>query len=578
MNMEKAVVDRKFGIIDILIFLAIAAVLVLALTPAINGHVNPNDVGSTISIKISNIPVYMLKSVGRMAAAYVLSLIFTLVYGHIAGHSKKAEKIMIPIIDILQSIPVLSFLPAVSLGLMALFPSHNIGINLASIVLIFTSQAWNMTFSFYSSVKTLPEDLSQASDVFRLNKWQKFRKLELPFGMMGLVWNSMMSWAGGWFFLMTCEMFTLNGKTYALPGIGSYLQEAADKGDIKALVIGILSLIVVIVLLDQLIWRPLNVWADKFKMELTQTEVPHSALLTLLRRSAVVGFIMDNIVDKIVELFGEKLDRVIDKLEERKKERVREGKKSVARITLKWAIRVIGIIVLVYLGIKASKLFMQLTTTELLSLFPAVGATFLRVVAAQIIALIWTVPVGVLIGMNKKLAKILQPLIQIAASVPATAVFPVLLLFLINKIGGLNIAAVILMLLGTQWYILFNVIAGAMAIPEDLKAAAKTFGITGFKKWRYLILPSIFPYLVTGMITAAGGCWNASIVAEYVTFNGKTVTTTGLGALISESTANGNFAMLLMATLTMAIVVVIFNKLVWNRLYKLADEKFKMEI
>lgn len=574
MNMEKSMVNRKFGVIDVLIFLGIAVLLYIALTPAINGDIKPTDVGSSISTNISAIPFYMLKSVGRMAAAYVLSLIFTLIYGHIAAHNKKAERIMIPILDILQSIPVLSFLPAVLLGLMALFPKYNIGVELASIILIFTSQAWNMTFSFYNSIKLIPKDLDEASDVFRLNKWQKFRKLEVPFSMMGLVWNSMMSWAGGWFFLMTCEMFTMNGKTYALPGIGSYLQVAANEGNMKALFWGIISLIIVIILLDQLIWKPLNVWADKFKMELTQTEVPHSALLTLLRRSAVIGFLVEKIFKPIASIFGEKLDQAINKRNVKKKEKVN----NKFGVVIKWIIRIVAIIVFLYAAINASKLIMKLSMDEILEIFPAVGATLLRVLAAQIIAIIWTVPVGVAIGLNKKLARILQPIVQIAASVPATALFPVLLLFLINKIGGLNIAAVILMLMGTQWYILFNVIAGAMAIPEDLKAAAKTFGITGIKKWKVLILPAIFPYLVTGMITAAGGCWNASIVAEYVTFGGKTVTTVGLGALISESTASGNFAMLLLSTLTMAIVVVAFNKIVWNRLYRLAEEKFKMEL
>lgn len=574
MNMEKSMVNRKFGVIDVLIFLGIAVLLYIALTPAINGDIKPTDVGSSISTNISAIPLYMLKSVGRMAAAYLLSLIFTLIYGHIAAHNKKAERIMIPILDILQSIPVLSFLPAVLLGLMALFPKYNIGVELASIILIFTSQAWNMTFSFYNSIKLIPKDLDEASDVFRLNKWQKFRKLEVPFSMMGLVWNSMMSWAGGWFFLMTCEMFTMNGKTYALPGIGSYLQVAANEGNMKALFWGIISLIIVIILLDQLIWKPLNVWADKFKMELTQTEVPHSALLTLLRRSAVIGFLVEKIFKPIASIFGEKLDQAINKRNVKKKEKVN----NKFGVVIKWIIRIVAIIVFLYAAINASKLIMKLSMDEILEIFPAVGATLLRVLAAQIIAIIWTVPVGVAIGLNKKLARILQPIVQIAASVPATALFPVLLLFLINKIGGLNIAAVILMLMGTQWYILFNVIAGAMAIPEDLKAAAKTFGITGIKKWKVLILPAIFPYLVTGMITAAGGCWNASIVAEYVTFGGKTVTTVGLGALISESTASGNFAMLLLSTLTMAIVVVAFNKIVWNRLYRLAEEKFKMEL
>lgn len=578
MNMEKTMVDRKFGIIDIVIFLGIAALLYIALTPAINGYIKPSDVGSTISTNISNIPYYMLKSVGRMVAAYVLSIVFTLIYGHIAAHNRKAERIMIPILDILQSIPVLSFLPAVLLGLMALFPMDNIGVELASIILIFTSQAWNMTFSFYNSIRQIPSDLVEASDVFGLNKWQKFKKLEVPFSMMGLVWNSMMSWAGGWFFLMTCEMFTLNGKTYVLQGIGSYLQVAANEGNIKALIWGIVALIIVIVLLDQLVWRPLNVWADKFKMELTQTEVPHSYILTMLRRSVVAGFVVDKIFAPILAVTGEKIDKLFEKRGTKKKVQEKSTSKKNTGLIIKWVIRIVAVIIFIYIAFDASKLMMHLSLNQVLGIFPAAGATLLRVTIAQIIATVWTVPVGVAIGLNKKLSKILQPIVQIAASIPATSLFPVLLLFLINYIGGLNIAAIILMLMGTQWYILFNVIAGAMAIPEDLKAAAKTFGIKGIKKWKVLIIPAIFPYLVTGLITAAGGCWNASIIAEYVTFGGKTVTTLGLGALITESTTNGNYAMLLASTLAMIIMVVVLNKLVWHKLYRLAEEKFRIEI
>ena len=575
MKMQRTLVDRRFGFIDVIIFLVIAAGLYLALTPALRGHITPSNIGSTISLKLSDIPMYMLKSVGRMTGAYILSVIFTLIYGHIAAHNKRAERIMIPILDILQSIPVLSFLPAVLLGLMALFPEYNIGVELASIVLIFTSQAWNMTFSFYDSTKRMPNDLKEASTVFGLNKWQKFRTLEVPFGMMGLVWNSMMSWAGGWFFLMTCEMFTMNGRTYALPGIGSYLQVAANHDNMKALAWGIGSLILVVVLMDQLIWRPLNVWADKFKMELTQTDVPHSFILTLLRRSYIVGVLSEKIYEPISHLFGERLDALISMRAVRKKKIKSDNK---VKTIIRWIIRIVALVVFIYLIFNAGKLIAKLSEKEILSLFPAVGATFLRVVAAQIIALIWTVPVGVLIGMNKKLSKILQPIVQVVASVPATAVFPVLLIFLVNRIGGLNIAAVILMLLGTQWYILFNVIAGAMAIPEELKEASKTYGVKGIQKWKVLILPAIFPYLVTGMVTAAGGCWNASIVAEYVNFGGKTVTTTGIGALIAKSAASGNFAMLLTATLTMAFVVVLINKTLWNKLYKIAETKFKMDM
>lgn len=572
MKVEKAIVNRKFGVLDIIIFLAIVSVLYLAISPGIRGNVSTS--GIQVSTDISNLPMYVLKSVGRMTGAYILSLIFTLVYGYIAAHNEKAEKVMVPVLDILQSIPVLSFLPAVVLGLIALFPNNNVGLELSCIILIFTGQAWNMTFSFYHSIKILPKDLKEASGVFGLNKWQEFKKLEVPFAVIGLVWNSMMSWAGGWFFLMACEMFTLKGKDFRLEGIGSFLQTAASQGNNRALAWGIAALILVIVLLDQLFWKPVTVWADKFKMELTESgEAPRSFVLTLLRRSVIAEFLLE----KIYEPSAEKLNDYIDKLVVKFSDKEKTKGKSVG-FTVKWIVRIIVCGLLLYSGFNAFKLLMQLSKNEWGRILPAVGYSFLRVIAAQIIALIWTVPVGVAIGMNKKIANILQPIIQVVASIPATALFPVILVYFMNKLGGLNVASVLLMLMGTQWYILFNVIAGAMAIPEDLKAAAQTFGLKGWKRWKVVILPSIFPYLLTGMVTATGGCWNASIVSEYVNFGGKTVSTVGLGALISEATEKGNYPLLLIGTIVMCIVVVGVNKTLWKRLYALSEEKFKIEL
>ena len=572
MKMEKPIVNRKFGMLDIIIFLGLASILYLAISPGIRGNVSTS--GIQISTDIKNLPIYVAKSVGRMTAAYILSLIFTLIYGYIAAHNEKAEKIMVPVLDILQSIPVLSFLPAVVLGLIAVFPNNNVGLELSCIILIFTGQAWNMTFSFYHSIKILPKDLQEASGVFGLNKWQNFKRLEVPFAVIGLVWNSMMSWAGGWFFLMACEMFTLKGKDFRLAGIGSFLQTAASQGNKKALAWGIASLIIVIVLLDQLFWKPVTVWADKFKIELTESgEAPRSFVLTLLRRSVIVEFLLEKIYEPSAEKLNDSIDKFVVKLSNKEKTKG----KSIGPL-IKWVLRLLVCGLLLYSGLNAFKLLTQLSKNEWGRILPAVSYSFLRVVAAQVIALIWTVPIGVAIGMNKKVANILQPIIQVVASIPATALFPVILVFFMNKLGGLNVASVLLMLMGTQWYILFNVIAGAMAIPEDLKAAAQTFGLKGWKKWKVLILPSIFPYLLTGMVTATGGCWNASIVSEYVNFGGKTVSTIGLGALISEATEKGNYPLLLIGTLVMCIVVVGVNKTLWKRLYALSEEKFKIEL
>jgi NitT/TauT family transport system permease protein len=369
-------------------------------------------------------------------------------------------------------------------------------------------------------------------------------------------------------------MFTLKGKDFRLEGIGSFLQMAANQGNNKALAWGIGTLIIVIVLLDQLFWKPITVWADKFKIELTESgEEPRSFVLTLLRRSVIVEFLLEKIYEPFSEKINDFIDKSVSKFSNKEK-----AKSKGAGFTVKWVIRIIVYLVLLYSAFNAFKLLMQVSKDEWEKILPSVGYSFLRVIAAQVIALIWTVPVGVAIGMNKKLASILQPIIQIVASIPATALFPVILVFFMNKLGGLNVASVLLMLMGTQWYILFNVIAGAMAIPEDLKAASKTFGVKGWKKWKILILPSIFPYLLTGMVTATGGCWNTSIVSEYVNFGGKTVSTIGLGALISQATERGNYPLLLMGTIVMCIVVVGVNKTLWKRLYAISEEKFKVEL
>ena len=327
-------------------------------------------------------------------------------------------------------------------------------------------------------------------------------------------------------------------------------------------------------LLNQLVWKPVTVWADKFKVEFTENgEKPHSYILTIIRRSIIIEFLTEKIFNKISNFISIKVGKIINRNKSGKYRKYSNINKIV-----KWTIQLVVLVFLGYAVFKASELISTVSKKDLSEILPAVGASFLRVMVAQLIALLWTVPVGVAIGMNKKLSSIFQPIIQVVASIPATALFPVILGYFMGALGGLNIASVLLMLMGTQWYILFNVIAGAMAIPDDLIAASKTFGLKGFKKWKILILPAIFPYLITGMITATGGCWNASIVSEYVTFGNKTISTIGIGALISKASEEGNFGMLILSTVVMCIVVVLFNRLVWKKLYALAESKYKIEL
>lgn len=526
--------------------------------------------GPDISLSPSALPIYTLFSVGRMAAAYFLSLVFSILYGRAAAYHKNAEKILMPLLDVLQSVPILSFLPVVLLSLSSILP-EGMAAEFASIILIFTSQAWNLTFAWYQSLTTIPKELKEASSIFRLNKWMKFKSLELPFGMISLIWNSMMSWAGGWFFLMAAEIFTVGSRDFRLPGLGAYLQEAANQSNYTAIFWGVGVLILTVVLLDQLIWRPLIAWSDRFKVESVENDVqPTSWFLDLMRKSNVSQIISKRIVAPLTERF----DRLTIKRDPHVSS-PENGKNQTKWYALVFIICAFAIIS--YVLFRAAEMLIAVPGGQWGSIGLGVSATFLRVILALMIALAWTIPVGVLIGTNRRLAAVLQPIVQITASVPATALFPVLLLLILNVQGGLNTAAVLLMLMGTQWYLLFNIIAGASAIPQDLIYTSKLIGLSGWQRWRTLILPAIFPYLVTGAITASGGAWNASIVAEYQKFGGETLSATGIGSLIAQATASGDYPLLLASTLAMIMTVVLVNRLFWRRLYRLAEQKYRME-
>jgi NitT/TauT family transport system permease protein len=516
------------------------------------------------------LPLYAFYSVVRIAIAYILSLAFALVYGYIAAYNRRLQAVMLAILDILQSIPVLSFLPGVMLAMVALFPTHQLGVEMGSILLIFTGQVWNMAFSFYASLKAIPRELREAARIYHFTAWQRFVKLELPYGVIGLVWNSMVSVAGGWFFLMACEMFVLGKRDFRLPGLGSYLQTAAGDGDTAAVFWGLGAMIGVIVLMDQLIWRPAIAWADKFKFEQVESAgVPTSPILHLLRNSALLKRLR-------IQLFEPLYKRVNLRLAQSSMERKPASESETwKRYVLLFAAMAV-IAVMIFAMIQAFITLRGITREEVMSTVTGVATTFLRVNVALLIASAWTIPAGVAIGFQPKLARIAQPLAQVAASIPATALFPIVLLALIQVGGGLGVGSILLMLLGTQWYILFNVIAGAMAIPTDLREASKVFRFTSREQWRIVILPGIFPYLITGLITASGGAWNASIVAEYFHFKGQVLQTLGLGAQISSATDSGNFDLLLLSTIVMATLVVSINRLVWRPLYRLSETRYKL--
>jgi NitT/TauT family transport system permease protein len=561
--------DSLFSIADLVVLLVLVVLLYLSLQVAVD---TPEFIqGPSINLQPQALPFYALLSLGRMLAAYIISIIFSIFYGYTAARNKSAERWLLPLLDVLQSVPILSFLPVVLLTLTALLPQR-IAVELAAIVLICTSQVWNLTFSFYQAMTTLPLELREVSAVFRFNRWLRFKQVELPFSALGLIWNSVMSWAGGWFFLMAAEIFTLGNRDFRLPGLGAYLQTAANEGDREALILGIATLILVIVLLDQLVWQPLLAWAERFKVSQVEEDNPTTSwFLNGLRHSAF----MKSISRRFLAPLWRSLDRGLN----RPAQVVAglEPPDKAKRSWLTWLIYIVPGLGLGYGIWQASGLLLTLAPETLGDIALGTLATLLRVTIAVSIALSWTIPVGVLIGTNPRVASVLQPLVQIAASIPATALFPVLLLGLLSLQGGANIASILLMSLGTQWYLLFNVIAGASAIPQDLQYTSDLMRLKGWRRWRTLILPALFPYIITGLITASGGAWNASIVAEYTQFGGETYRVIGLGALITASTDAGNYALLMASTLTMSMLVVLINRLVWRRLYRVAEYRFRMD-
>jgi NitT/TauT family transport system permease protein len=559
-----------FAIGDGLILIALISLLYVGVRISVHAPAVIN--GPKISLSVAALPWYALLSTGRMFIAYLLSLGFTLGYGYAAARNRTAERVLMPLLDILQSVPILSFLPVVLLSLTVVLP-ENLAAEIAAIVLIFTSQAWNMTYSFYQSVTTIPMELKEAAAVFRLNPWLRFKTVELPFAALGLIWNSMMSWAGGWFFLMAAEIFTLGPRDFRLPGIGAYLQTAASAGNIHAVTAGVSVLILTIILLDQLIWRPVVAWAEKFKVEMVSGEqLPESRLLDILARSWLVARFRERVWEPVSDWIDERISR-------RWKTRVivfegsRESPPIAGIVILAASVAAAGL----YATYRAVLMLHHIEPAQWGYIGLGVLATFGRVALSLTIALLWTVPAGVAIGTNRRLASLLQPIVQVIASVPATALFPVFLLAVVRLPAGLNIAAVFLMLMGTQWYLLFNVIAGAMAIPQDLRFTTDLLRLSRWDRWRTLILPALFPYIVTGAITASGGAWNASIIAERTEFGGRAHFTIGIGALVAGATAAGDYPLLLAGTLALIITVVTINRLFWRWLYRVAEERYRMD-
>ncbi|WP_342358366.1 ABC transporter permease subunit [Terrarubrum flagellatum] len=524
-----------------------------------------------VSLDVANLPDYALLTTLRMFAAIAFSLLFTFVVGSLAAKSRKAELIIIPALDILQSVPVLGFLTFTVIFFTGLFPGSQFGAELAAIFAIFTSQAWNMAFSFYQSLKTLPRNLDEAATHFRLSSWQRFWRLEAPFATPGLVWNTMMSMSGGWFFVVASEAISVGDTKIALPGIGSYLSVAIDQKDIAAVGWAVLAMAIVILLYDQLLFRPIVAWSDKFRMEQTAAQAkPKSWAYDLLRRTRILKRIA-----QALGVVGDALNR-LSSLGSQSAPRVALPDPARRGLDYLWlAIVAAGLAWAVWMIIAYVR--QSLGLSDLVEALIGAGFTLLRVVILIAIASVIWVPIGVWIGLRPAWAQGVQPLAQFLAAFPANVLFPFFVVLIAAFQLSPNIWLSPLMVLGTQWYILFNVIAGASAFPTDLREAASLYGVRRWQWWRKVILPGVFPYYVTGALTASGGSWNASIVAEVASWGDTKLEATGLGAYIAKATDAGDFQRVTLGIVVMSFFVILFNRAVWRRLYVFAERKLRLD-
>ncbi len=530
-----------------------------------------------ISTSLSELPLYTAFSALRGLIAFLFSLVFTLTVGYWAAKSAKAEKIILPLLDVMQSIPVLGFLPGVVLALVALFPKTNVGIELASIFMIFTGQVWNMTFAFYSSLKSVPTDLKESAAMMKLSARQRLRVLELPFSAMNLTWNSVMSMAGGWFFLTVCEAFTLGNQTYRLPGLGAYMAVAMEAGETKAIIAGILSMTFIIIFYDLILWRPALGWAHSFRLEDTQNHKVEQPLMQLLIKESFVL----KIVRFLYYRYHKKATIEPRSMEESPKEKSRKEIWGWMRPFAKYFIFALYALVLVgacYMSLRLFEVLATLHLVEWFEIFRDTGFTFLRVIIAVILGTLWATPVAIWIAQSPQRLQVAQPLVQLMASFPAPMLYPLAIaVFIFLKIN-FEFSSMLLMLLGVQWYILFNVLAGALRIPNELRLSMQLMGSSKWQQWRYLFLPSVLPSLVTGWVTAAGGAWNASIVSELVAYKGQTLKAHGLGALISEAAEQANFPKLAACLTVLVIFVVILNRTFWSKIYNLSQVRYRMDL
>ncbi len=561
-----------FGLADVVVILGAIALLtalarigsgtLVAFVP--QKHLIPH-----IDLAPRFLPYYAARSTLRMFVALIWSLLFTFAYGYAAAHSRRAQRVLIPLLDILQSVPVLGFLTITVTGFIALFPGSLLGLELASVFAIFTAQVWNMTFSFYQSLRSIPQDLTEAASLYNLSLWERFVKIEVPSSMVGLVWNSMMSFGGGWFFLAASEAISVGNVNYTLPGIGSYVASAVLQKNVPALVWAAITIAVVIVIVDQLFWRPVVAWADKFRFEQSAAaSQPESWVYDIIRSAQVL-----KLVARAWAPVAEVVNRVLSRITRVHPSFQRGRGHAIGEHAFNAALIVALVLLSAYI---AHFMLVTVGLKEVGHAFALAAATMTRVLVLVAVATLIWVPAGVAIGFHPRLARALQPVAQFLASFPANILFPFATMAFIAFRVPINFGCILLMALGAQWYVLFNTIAGAQSVPTELREMTADLEVRGWLRWRRFIIPGVFSSWVTGAITASGGAWNASIVSEVVTWGSSTLAATGLGAYITEATGKGDGAREALGICVMSLFVVTINRFVWRRLYAFSQTRFSL--
>jgi NitT/TauT family transport system permease protein len=558
---------------DLIAFAGILAVLT-AIAKSYHGISAPlpAPTESPISLDYSNLPYYALRTVLRMFAALAASLLFTFTYATLAAKSRRAEMVLIPVLDILQSVPILGFLSFTVTFFLGLFPGNTLGAELAAIFAIFTSQAWNMAFSFYQSLRAVPEDLREVASGLRLTGWQKFWQLEAPFAVPGLIWNTMISMSGGWFFVVASEAITVGATTIALPGVGSYIAKANDEGNWAAIGAAVLTMAIVILLYDQLLFRPIVAWAAKFRVELSESQVSESSwMLGLIKRThwLRLGFAPIAAALRSVSFWPLRFPRLF------RSEGAEEKQRPSRIIDALWVLLVVAVAVWAA-WLTVSYIATELNWQEVGRVFVLTFYTFLRVVLLMLLASLVWVPISVTIGLRPRWAEAAQPIAQFLAAFPVNLLFGGAVSLVLAYNLNPNIWLSFLIVFGTQWYIVFNVIGGAAAFPNDLREAAANFHVGGWLWWTRIILPAVAPFYLTGAITASGGSWNASIVAEYVRWKDHSVVAQGVGSYIAQATDKGDFPRIVLGVAMMSLFVTLFNQLFWRRLYDYAERRLRL--